>query len=157
MKKTVTTQTFPLPNLKLQKVHLFKWHSFCNGQQNRVRVRVFNATFNNISNISWRSVLFVEETGVLHPEKITDLCKSLRNYHIILYWVYTSLNGIGTHNFCTDSYKSNYRMITTTAALRYIGLKHSTFMKVIHLIILTIFFWQFFREKSFICEIRNKT
>ena len=26
---------------------------------------VFNATFNNISVISWRSVLFVEETGVL--------------------------------------------------------------------------------------------
>jgi hypothetical protein len=26
---------------------------------------VFNATFNTISVISWRSVLFVEETGVL--------------------------------------------------------------------------------------------
>jgi hypothetical protein len=30
----------------------------------RVRVIVFNATFNNISVISWRSVLLVEETGV---------------------------------------------------------------------------------------------
>jgi hypothetical protein len=30
----------------------------------KVRVMVFNATFNNISVISWRSVLFVEETGV---------------------------------------------------------------------------------------------
>ena len=29
-----------------------------------VRVIVFNATFNNISVISWRSVLFVEETEV---------------------------------------------------------------------------------------------
>jgi hypothetical protein len=29
-----------------------------------VRVLVFKATFNNISIISWRSVLFVEETGV---------------------------------------------------------------------------------------------
>jgi len=28
---------------------------------------VFNATFNNISAILWRSVLFVEETGV--PEE----------------------------------------------------------------------------------------
>jgi hypothetical protein len=28
---------------------------------------VFNATFNNISVISWRSVVFVEETGV--PEE----------------------------------------------------------------------------------------
>jgi hypothetical protein len=29
-----------------------------------VRVRVFNATFNNVSAISWRSVLLVEETSV---------------------------------------------------------------------------------------------
>jgi hypothetical protein len=32
---------------------------------NWVRVRVFNVTFNNISVISLRSVLFVEENGVL--------------------------------------------------------------------------------------------
>jgi hypothetical protein len=32
---------------------------------------VFNATFNNISDISWRSVLLEEETGV--AEKTTDL------------------------------------------------------------------------------------
>jgi hypothetical protein len=32
---------------------------------------VFNATFNNISVISWRSVLLVEETG--GPDKTTDL------------------------------------------------------------------------------------
>ena len=31
----------------------------------RVRVMVFNATFNNISVISWQSVLLVEVTGVL--------------------------------------------------------------------------------------------
>ena len=31
-----------------------------------VRVVVFNATFNNISAISWRSVLLVEETGENH-------------------------------------------------------------------------------------------
>jgi hypothetical protein len=30
----------------------------------RVRVMVFNATFNNISAISWRSVLLMEETGM---------------------------------------------------------------------------------------------
>jgi hypothetical protein len=30
----------------------------------RVRVRVFNATFNNISVILWQSVLLEEETGV---------------------------------------------------------------------------------------------
>jgi len=36
--------------------------------KNMVRVMVFNATFNNISAISWRSVLLMEETGV-HGEK----------------------------------------------------------------------------------------
>jgi hypothetical protein len=30
----------------------------------RVKFMVFNATFNNISAISWQSVLLVEETGV---------------------------------------------------------------------------------------------
>ena len=30
----------------------------------RVMIVVFNATFNNMSVISWRSTLFVEETGV---------------------------------------------------------------------------------------------
>ena len=30
------------------------------------RVMMFNATFNNISATSWRSVLLVEETGVNH-------------------------------------------------------------------------------------------
>ena len=34
----------------------------------RVRVEVFNATFNNISVISWRSILSFEENGV--PGKI---------------------------------------------------------------------------------------
>ena len=40
------------------------------GQWVRVRVMVFNATFNNISDISWQSVLLVNETrvsGENHP------------------------------------------------------------------------------------------
>ena len=32
----------------------------------RVRGMMFNATFNNISVISWRSVLLMEETGENH-------------------------------------------------------------------------------------------
>jgi hypothetical protein len=40
-----------------------------------VRVIVFNATFNNISIISWRSVLLVEETGV--PGVKPTCCKSM--------------------------------------------------------------------------------
>jgi len=45
-----------------------------------VRVIVFNATFNNISVISWRSVLLVEETST---RRKTPTChKSLTNFII---------------------------------------------------------------------------
>jgi hypothetical protein len=44
-------------------------------------IMVFNATFNNLSVISWRSVLLVEETGV--PRKTTDLSQVIgKVYHI---------------------------------------------------------------------------
>ena len=42
-------------------------------------VRVFNATFNNILAISWRSVLLVEETGVPRENK-QIYRKSLTNF-----------------------------------------------------------------------------
>jgi hypothetical protein len=47
-------------------------------------VVVFNATFNNISAISWRSLVLVEETGV-HGEN-TDVSQVTdKLYHIMLY------------------------------------------------------------------------
>ena len=42
---------------------------------------VFNATFNNISAISWQSVLLVKETGVLE-KKAPTYRKSLTNFII---------------------------------------------------------------------------
>jgi hypothetical protein len=48
-----------------------------------VRVMVFNATFNNISIISWQSVLLVEDTGENHDlPQVTD-----ELYHIMIYYV----------------------------------------------------------------------
>jgi hypothetical protein len=52
-------------------------------QEFRVRVIVFNATFNNISVTSCRSVLVVEETGIPgenHKSQVID-----KLYHIMLY------------------------------------------------------------------------
>jgi hypothetical protein len=45
---------------------------------------VFNATFNNMSVILWRSVLLVEETGVL-KENYQPVASHRQTYLIMLY------------------------------------------------------------------------
>ena len=88
----------------------------------RLSVMVFSATFNNISVISWRSDLLVEETGVLGEtsdrREVIDKFYYIKLYRAHLAWEEferTTSAVIGTD--CTCSYKSNYHTITTTTTL----------------------------------------
>jgi len=76
----------------------------------RVRVMVFNANFNNISVISWRSVFLVEETGV-PGENHRPAASRLQNLAHNVVSSTPRLSVIRTD--CIGSSKSNYHSIMT--------------------------------------------
>ena len=60
-----------------------------------------NVTFNNISVISWWSVLLVEKTE--YPEKTADMSQvNDKLDHTLLYRVYVAMSGVRIHNFSGD-------------------------------------------------------
>ena len=83
-------------------------------------VIVFNATFNNISVISWQSVLLAEEiriSGENYQSVTGHRQNDIMLYQVHLAWAgfqLTTLVVIGTD--CTGSCKSNNHTITTTTA-----------------------------------------
>jgi len=85
---------------------------------------VLNATFNNISVISWLSFLLVEETGVPEENHRPVASHSQTLSHNVVSST-PRLSGIqnsqGTD--CVGSYKSNYHTITTTTAPIYTSKK----------------------------------
>ena len=66
---------------------------------------MFNGTFKNISVISWRTVLLVEEAEC--PGKTIELPRVTdKQYHIILYrLLHLAINEVRTHNLSVVSCK----------------------------------------------------
>ena len=103
----------------------------------RVMTMVFNVTFNNISAISWQSVLLVKET-VVTGENHRPAASNLQTLsHNVVSgtsrherkFKFQTLVAIGTD--CIDSCKSNYHTISPVWVTGYYEQAHSTLLLLV--------------------------
>ena len=80
----------------------------------RVRIMVFNATFNNISDISWRSVLLVEKSLKIYHKCCIEYTSPWVEFELITFVM------IGNSTDCIGSCISNYHTMKITTAFYYI-------------------------------------
>jgi hypothetical protein len=88
--------------LMLGESFSISWYILC-GYKIRFRFIAFNATFNNISVLSWRSVLLVEETRVPRENR-----PAASHWQSLSHKVVSSsprLRGVRTHNISGDRHR----------------------------------------------------
>jgi hypothetical protein len=94
---------FPIQKLVPWRFDIERFHWITNNCYYRFRFTMFNATFNNISVISWWSVLLMEETGV--PGENHRHAASHRqtlSHNVVS--ITPRLNRVRTHNLCGHRY-----------------------------------------------------
>jgi hypothetical protein len=116
---------------------------------------VFNATFSNISALSWRPVLVVEEAGVLHPERTTDHGQATgKLYHLLDYLsTHTSLSPIW-HGFTPGfvNYKKGCTLLADTSDKVYQLLAHGRLFSLGGVLLLLPHSWLIFSTMGIQCD-----